>query len=92
MSDGAASAEAVRIIGASPHRVTPGCRHFGPCGGCAWQHIAYQEQLRLKQRMLQQLLPGLDVRLTLPTPSEAGASAPWHYRNKVSFVFGPGAH
>ena len=54
--DGAA-AEVVRIVVPSPHRVAPGCRHFGPCGGCAWQHIAYDEQLRLKQRMLQDLLP-----------------------------------
>ena len=90
--DGFAAAEVVRIVVPSPHRVAPGCRHFGPCGGCAWQHIAYAEQLRLKQRMLQDLLPGSTSACTLPTPSEPGASAPWHYRNKVSFVFGPGAH
>ena len=96
--DGTPFAEVVRIVSASPHRVTPKCRHFGPCGGCAWQHIAYPEQLRLKQRLLQALLPALDVRLTLPTPAEAGPAhgttppAPWHYRDKVSFVFGPGGH
>jgi 23S rRNA (uracil1939-C5)-methyltransferase len=104
--DGCPPAEVVRIVAASPHRVTPKCGHFGPCGGCAWQHIAYAEQLRLKQQMLQELLPGLEVRPTLPTPSAQGSSpvplqatsaqrfslvqAPWQYRNKVSFVFGPG--
>ena len=53
-----------------PHRVTPRCRHFGPCGGCDWQHIAYAEQLRLKQRMIERSVPrGVAVLPTLPTPS-----------------------
>lgn len=99
-------ADLVRVISASPHRVAPPCRHFGPCGGCTWQHIAYAEQLRLKQQHLQRLLNASlgreapPVLPTLPTPVEGGAGgedvgaasrAPWHYRNKVHFVFGPGA-
>jgi 23S rRNA (uracil1939-C5)-methyltransferase len=107
-------AEVVRIISASRQRVTAPCRHFGPCGGCAWQHIAYPEQLRLKQQLLQRLLQeslgprAPTVLPTLPTPPEPlprrqvapaprtgeGApevAAPWRYRNKVSFVFGPEA-
>lgn len=110
--------EVVRLITPSPHRITPRCRHFGPCGGCAWQHVAYGEQLRLKQELLQRLLDhslGPRAPRVLPTagtpfdtassgpeapaPPVAGAkapaspapdSAPWHYRNKVAFVFGPG--
>lgn len=74
----------------SAHRVTPRCRHFGPCGGCDWQHIAYAEQLRLKQRMIEDAVPrGVHVLPTLATPSP-GDGTPWGYRNKVSFVFGPG--
>jgi 23S rRNA (uracil1939-C5)-methyltransferase len=109
-SSRADEAELVRVVRASPCRVSPGCRHFGPCGGCAWQHIAYGEQLRLKQALLQRLLdaalgPGAPKAMpTLPTP-EAGPGtrlpgrgeqpeepvAPWQYRNKAHFVFGPGA-
>ncbi len=91
--EGAAFAEVLKILDGSPHRVAAECRHFGPCGGCAWQHIAYDEQLRLKQRMLEELLDGVTrspVRPTLGTPGAGGT--PWHYRNKVSFVFGPGVH
>ena len=70
--------EVLRILTPSRHRVTPKCRHFGPCGGCAWQHIAYPEQLRLKQEILQSLLDeplrrnARAVLPTLPTPPGPG--------------------
>ena len=83
------------ILRPSPHRVVARCAHFGPnaegggpCGGCAWQHIAYPEQLRLKtgivSRLVAAALPGApDVRPMLPaTP----LSDPWGYRHKVHFV------
>jgi len=54
--DGGLAGELVRVVRASPDRITPRCRHFGYCGGCAWQHIAYPAQLRLKQSMLQAML------------------------------------
>jgi 23S rRNA (uracil1939-C5)-methyltransferase len=90
--DGSMSGEVTSILVASPHRVTPPCRHFGLCGGCAWQHIEYGEQLRLKQRRVQELLSPrhIQVRPTLGTPSPDGGT-PWGYRDKVHFVFGPGA-
>jgi 23S rRNA (uracil1939-C5)-methyltransferase len=50
------TAELVEVRRRSPHRVTPACRHFGPCGGCSWQHVAYGEQLRTKERLLAGLL------------------------------------
>ncbi len=72
------------------HLVTPRCRHFGACGGCAWQHVAYDEQLRLKRRTIERLVPrGVEVRPALGTPADGGGT-PWGYRDKVSFVFGPG--
>lgn len=87
------------------HLVTPRCRHFGECGGCAWQHIDYGEQLRIKQGRVEELIGDrgskdpryarhdsprdTGVRPTLPTPSPDGG-APWGFRDKVSFVLGPG--
>jgi 23S rRNA (uracil1939-C5)-methyltransferase len=92
------SADLVEILEASPHRVVARCPHFGPnadprvgpCGGCAWQHIAYPEQLRLKtalvDRLVRQVLPRAPaVRDTLPGTS---VGDPWGYRQKVHFVFG----
>jgi 23S rRNA (uracil1939-C5)-methyltransferase len=96
-TDGVVPARLVEILRASPHRVTPGCRHFGPdqpagvdaCGGCAWQHIAYSEQLRLKTALVTRL-----VRAAVPAAAPALAmlattplDAPWGFRHKVHFVF-----
>jgi 23S rRNA (uracil1939-C5)-methyltransferase len=82
----------------SPHRITPYCPHFGPlaepgvgpCGGCAWQHIAYPEQLRLKTELVTRL-----VRQTVPQAPAAqpmlpgtAPDYPWGHRHKVHFVFG----
>ncbi len=49
-------AEIVAVEEASPNRVAPRCRHASECGGCAWQHIAYPEQLRRKTAALDVVL------------------------------------
>ena len=47
-------ADSVRLVGEpSPHRIEPICPHFGVCGGCNMQHIQPDEQIRLKQDVLQ---------------------------------------
>ncbi|MCW9025578.1 MAG: 23S rRNA (uracil(1939)-C(5))-methyltransferase RlmD [Gammaproteobacteria bacterium] len=40
------------VIEASPHRIEPGCPHFGLCGGCVLQHVSASEQLKLKETIL----------------------------------------
>ena len=86
-----------QILSPSPHRVTPGCSHFGPpdsCGGCTWQHIAYPEQLRLKTRLVRECVAETmrrrapEVRSTLPGTR---VEDPWGYRHKVHFVFANGS-
>ncbi len=69
---------ATEISELSAARAVPGCVHFGVCGGCAYQHARYEEQLQLKAGLLQ----GLFARLEMP---EAGiVSGPeWGYRNRV---------
>jgi 23S rRNA (uracil1939-C5)-methyltransferase len=92
---GVRSASLTEVLRASPHRVEPGCRHFGPradggrtCGSCSWQHIAYAEQLRLKTDLVTRL-----VRAKVPSAPAARAMLsatpiddPWHFRNKIHFV------
>ena len=97
-ADGVVPARLIEIVQASPHRRTPGCRHFGPdqppgvepCGGCSWQHIAYPEQLRLKTalvtRLLREAVPAAPPARAMLTTTPL--DAPWAYRHKVHFVFG----
>jgi 23S rRNA (uracil1939-C5)-methyltransferase len=89
----AASGRLVEVLQPSPHRISPRCQHFGPCGGCAWQHIAYGEQLRIKTDIVTRL-----VRAAVPrapsaqaTLSGVASAEPWGYRQKVHFVFGSAA-
>lgn len=70
------------VLQASPERVTPKCQHFGVCGGCSWQHIAVEAQIRHKQQaMLDQLQRiGKVQPQTVFTPLTAEA---WGYRRKA---------
>ena len=97
-ADGVVPARLAEILQPSPHRVTPGCRHFGPdqppdvppCGGCAWQHIAYPEQLRLKTALVTRLVRAAvpEAPVARPMLATTPLEAPWGYRHKVHFVFG----
>jgi len=70
----------------SPFRVSPQCPHFMICGGCAWQHLEYEQQLRVKSEWIKDLFLPLchDVSLIHPI---IGADEPWQYRNKMEFSF-----
>lgn len=82
-------ARVLEVLEQSPHYTPPFCRHFGVCGGCHWQHLAYPEQVRWKGRHLEECLRHLGhvaPRVFLPpvpSPRER------HYRNKMTFAFAP---
>jgi 23S rRNA (uracil1939-C5)-methyltransferase len=80
-----AHAYVTEVIVASPARAAPRCPHFGPCGGCHYQHIAYEEQLVAKRLIVQdqlQRIGGLrDVRI-LPV---IASPDPWAYAQEAVF-------
>lgn len=83
-----AEARPVRIVEPSAERIEPRCPHFGPCGGCLWQHLTYDAQLRAKQAIVEEslrTLGGLDAAVR----PVIGAREPWYYRNKMEFSFQP---
>ena len=83
----AAAGEAVKIRTPSPERTMPECPQFGRCGGCQFQHMAYQEELWAKRRRVEDALRrlgGSDV----PIEGILGAKAPLHYRNKSQYPVG----
>lgn len=85
-----AEAEVIQVLSQSPAYVPPFCRHFGVCGGCHWQDLAYPEQLHWKRVQVQESvrqLAGLTPGQVLP----AVASPQNRYcRNKMEFTFAPG--
>jgi len=73
------------VLSPSPFRVEPPCPYFGACGGCHWQHIAYEAQLQHKQSVVLgqlQRIGGLSAPRVLPT---LGMADPWRYRNHAQF-------
>ena len=82
---GYASAEIDEIVAAAPDRITPECRHFGPCGGCAYQHANYAAQLAFKQAILRETLERGGVRA--PGEIRVLSAEPWSYRNRIRLAF-----
>ena len=71
----------------SPLRTTPFCEHFGMCGGCKWQNLPYNEQLKFKQKQVVDQLTRI-AKVELPEISTIiGSSKTAHYRNKLEFTF-----
>ncbi len=80
-----ARARLVEIITPSPVRVTPRCPHFGQCGGCQWQHIAYDAQLKFKTEIVREQFARIAKMPDAPVRDSIGMTEPWHYRNNVQF-------
>jgi 23S rRNA (uracil1939-C5)-methyltransferase len=83
-----ARGELVEILSLSPHRVDPPCPHFGPgkCGGCQWQHIAYQAQMEFKAGVVGDQLARLGRLPEVPVKPTIPSASLWHYRNHVQFT------
>lgn len=80
-----ARGDIVEILDPSPLRITARCVHSGVCGGCHYQNLPYEEQLKAKRGILRDQLTRIGkienppVQETVPSPS------PWNYRNHVQF-------
>lgn len=75
------------VIEAHPERIEAKCPHFGRCGGCTWQHLTYEAQLKQKTDMVKGYLTeqGFDANIVSDT---IAAESEWGYRNKMEFTFG----
>jgi tRNA/tmRNA/rRNA uracil-C5-methylase (TrmA/RlmC/RlmD family) len=73
----------VKILESSPDRREPVCRYFKQCGGCQYQHIAYEAQLRLKHKQVRDLfqrIGGLNGSILAPV---VPCPEPYGYRNRI---------
>ena len=77
----------VRYVRKSPLRAEPFCEHFGVCGGCKWQNLPYEEQLRFKTEQVRDQLTRIG-KIDLPEIAPCLASAHTRfYRNKLEYTF-----
>jgi len=79
--DGFEDAVLIKVLRPSANRVQPGCRHFGECGGCHYQHANYDAQITMKVGVLRETLERAGLN-TLPQV-EVHSAAPWGYRNRT---------
>lgn len=80
-----AEAEAVHFHKYSEKRTEPFCPHFGVCGGCKWQMLPYEEQLRWKQKQVMDNLTRIG-KIDLPECQPIlGSTKTREYRNKLDF-------
>ncbi|HOO28424.1 MAG TPA: 23S rRNA (uracil(1939)-C(5))-methyltransferase RlmD [Lachnospiraceae bacterium] len=85
---GSCEGRLLEVLERSPAEADSACRHFPACGGCAYQNLPYEEQLKLKEKQVRELLESAlhDVSDVFegikPSPVQTG------YRNKMEFSFG----
>ena len=82
-----AEAEAVKFYEYSAERAKPFCKHYGVCGGCKWQCLAYEHQLKYKQQQVYDALTRIG-KVELPEIMPIlGSEQICEYRNKLEFTF-----
>lgn len=80
-------AEVIRFVELSKVREVPMCQHFGVCGGCKWQNLPYEEQLKAKQKQVHDQLKRIG-KIELPEFMPIlGSVKTKEYRNKLEFGF-----
>ncbi len=79
--------EAVEILEYSENRVEPRCIHFGTCGGCKWQNIAYEKQLDFKHNEVVNNIRRIGGVSDFEIIPILGSEEQYFYRNKMEFSF-----
>lgn len=74
-----------RVLRESEKRIKARCPHFMECGGCHYQHLAYADQLALKQEIVADQLKRIGKVEAPPVKPIVGSPLEWNYRNTVQF-------
>jgi 23S rRNA (uracil1939-C5)-methyltransferase len=76
-------ARVAEVLTPSPDRIAAKCEYFTRCGGCAYQHITYAQQLELKHRQVEQTLRRVGKLAEVPMRPIVPAPQPFAYRNRI---------
>lgn len=87
---GKAEGRIVETVKRAPLECEPACGHFADCGGCAWQNLPYEEQLRLKEQQVRELLDQAVSGYAYAFEGIKESPNRYGYRNKMEFSFGDG--
>ena len=84
---GRAEGRLLEVLEPSPLETEPACPHFGQCGGCTWQSLPYEEQLKMKEAQVREMMDSAVKGNYVwegiyPSPQKEA------YRNKMEFSFG----
>jgi 23S rRNA (uracil1939-C5)-methyltransferase len=79
--------DSVKFHTFSANREEPFCSHFGICGGCKWQHLPYQDQLKFKQQQVTDALVRIGKVETGTILPILASEKQKFYRNKLEFTF-----
>ena len=72
---------------ASEYRIDPFCSHFGICGGCKWQHMTYESQLKFKEQYVGNALSRIGKVDVSGMEPILGSAQTEYYRNKLEYTF-----
>jgi 23S rRNA (uracil1939-C5)-methyltransferase len=78
-------AEINEILEASPERIAPKCKHFIACGGCHYQHLPYESQLKAKTEILRDQMMRIGKIGDPPVRATVASAREWNYRNNIQF-------
>lgn len=84
---GYAEAGLIEVLEPSPDRVPPPCPYAGICGGCQWQHVAYDKQLRYKRNHVVEAVDRIGGLKGVPVHDTVPSERVYGYRNKMEFSF-----
>ena len=84
-----AEAKILEIVKESDLRTKPVCSHFGLCGGCSWQDLKYEEQLKFKTKQVKESLKHIGGFSDFPIQEALGSDEMFYYRNKMEYAFAP---
>lgn len=83
-----AMARVLEVLSPSAKRITPRCKHFTECGGCTFQNISYEEQLKVKKQFVIDAFERIGNFQNPPVKDVMPSGAEWFYRNKMELSFG----
>ena len=85
---GKAEGRLLEVLKPAENEVESPCRHFGICGGCNYMTLPYEEQLKLKERQVREMLSEVLVSEDAIFEGIKGSPRQFAYRNKMEFSFG----